>query len=65
MARREYGICSLLEDDEGPLEIALSVIGAGSSSPIDGKGMVSEVLVLGMAVLEISFSPVQNLLVSA
>ncbi|KAG2325105.1 hypothetical protein Bca4012_039594 [Brassica carinata] len=42
VARREYGVRSLLEDNEEPLEIALSVIGAGSWSPIDEKYRVSE-----------------------
>ncbi|KAL0815735.1 hypothetical protein Bca101_072179 [Brassica carinata] len=37
-----YGVCSLFEDDEEPSEITSSVIGAGSSSPVDRKGMVSE-----------------------
>lgn len=45
MALRKYGVCSLFEDDEEPSEITSSVIGAGSSSPVDRKGMVSEVLV--------------------
>ncbi|CAF1930468.1 unnamed protein product [Brassica oleracea] len=42
VALRKYGVCSLFEDDEEPSEITSSVIGAGSSSPVDRKGMVSE-----------------------
>ncbi|KAL0659425.1 hypothetical protein Bca4012_080010 [Brassica carinata] len=56
VALRKYGVCSLFEDDEEPSEITSSVIGAGSSSPVDRKGMVSEwrsSLCLGLAIRRI------------
>ncbi|CAF2110423.1 unnamed protein product, partial [Brassica oleracea] len=58
----EYGIRSLLEDDEESLKTALSVIRAGVSSPMEEMISVSEDLLLGWRFLTFIFSPVWDLL---